>query len=463
MAKRIPLVAIVGRTNVGKSTLFNAIARRKISIVEDLPGVTRDRVYTYVNHFGAPFSLIDTGGLAGEQEKSLATSVRLQTSIAIQESDLVICVFDGVQGVHPYDEEVVKLLRASEKPILWVVNKCESPTVAQLSGDFYKLGIDEPFPVSAAHHQGVKELVAKIKQSLNLKDPTPEESEQPREKLPIRVAIIGKPNVGKSTLVNKIVGEERVIASPLAGTTRDAVDIRIRRDGRDFTVVDTAGLRKKHRVEDLTVERFGNLRALKALVGSDVAVLILDATQGMPTEQDAKIGGLVHERGRGLVIVVNKWDAIEKDHRSVKQYKDAVQHVFKFAPYAPILFVSALTGRRCPSVLQKVAEVFDKAQTRIKTSDLNRVLNYACARRPPPVYHGEPVKLFFATQVEVAPPTCVLFVNHPKRLGFAYERYLKNILRDQFKLEGSDIKLIFRKRLSKDQRAIDEREGTRAG
>lgn len=457
MSRKIPLVAIVGRTNVGKSTLFNALAGRRLSIVEDSPGVTRDRHYALVTRYEFPFTLIDTGGMAGEQEQLLEASVKTQTEIAIDESDAIIAVFDGLSGPHPLDEEVVQQLRQVGKKVIYCINKCEKPLTEHLAADFYSLGIEDLVSVSAAHLTGIEQLVAALKEALGASAseaaPTSGESDEV-----IKVAVIGRPNVGKSSLINRILGEERLIASEIPGTTRDAINITLTREGQQYEIVDTAGLRKKARVDDLTVERFSNLRSLRALAECDVAVLVLDATQGVPSEQDAKIAGLIHERGRGFVIVVNKWDAVEKDHRTVKEFTDAVYSVFKFARYAPVLFVSALSGRRCPSVLETAKQVYTTARVRIPTSELNRILTVALQRKPPPVYRGEPIRLFFCTQTEVAPPTFVLFMNHPTRINFSYQRYIRNAIRKEYPYEGSDVRLVLRKRTSK-----AERDEQRAG
>ncbi len=450
MARRIPLVAIVGRTNVGKSTLFNAIAGRRLAIVEDTPGVTRDRSYSLVKRHGFLFNLVDTGGVVGDEDATLQALVREQAEVAVGEADLVIALFDGVEGVHPLDWEVADLVRRSGKPILWVVNKCEKGEHQIAASEFHSLGADELHILSAAHYQGLRELIEKIEAHLQ-QTAGKLSTEAPEEELPVRVAIIGKPNVGKSTLINRILGEPRLVTSDVAGTTRDSIDVKVRREGRDFVFVDTAGLRKRAKVEDGSVERYSTLRTLRAVAGCDVGVLVIDATHGIPTEQDAKIGGIIHERGKGFVIVVNKWDLIEKDHTSVHAFTTAIREVFKFAKYCPIIFVSALTGRRCPSVLETVAEVYDARKLRIKTSDLNRVLRAAFDRRPPPVYRGQPIKLQFAVQAGIEPPTFVLFLNHPSRLGFGYERYIKNALRDEYPFPGVDIKINFRKKSAREE------------
>ena len=456
MTRTIPTIAIVGRTNVGKSTLFNAIAGRRLAIVEDSAGVTRDRNYALIQRFGWPFSLVDTGGLAGEQEAALEDSVRAQSQLAIEQSDLVLCVFDGIAGPTPHDKDVVEELRRAQRPVFWVVNKCESPVTQSASNEFYALGLDQLHFVSAAHHQGIHELMAAVREHFGASVEAPARGEPQKDV--IRVAVVGKPNVGKSSLVNRFVGENRLITSEQPGTTRDSIDISLTRDGTKYIIVDTAGLRRKARVDDLTVERFGNLRTMRALAMCDVAVLVLDATQGTPAEQDMKIASLIHERGRPLIIVVNKWDAIEKDHRTARAFQETVHAALRFTRYAPVLYVSALTGHRCPSILQKAKEVLGSAQTRIKTGELNRVLSFAFSRRPPPVYRGEPIKLFFATQTEVTPPTFVLFVNHPGKLGVSYQRYLKNMLRKEYPYVGTDIKLLLRKRTSKSERLLEDAE-----
>lgn len=465
MTKEIPLVAIVGRTNVGKSTLFNAFAKRRLAIVEDCPGVTRDRNYVYVSHYGAPFTLIDTGGLVGEDDGTASADllqlVRKQTEMAIEQADLVLAIFDGMAGPQPHDAEVVDILRRAKKKVIWVVNKCEAPLTATLSAEFYSLGVDDLTFVSATHRIGVNELAKSVQEKLALDNPPSEETEQSVEQLPkdefIHVAVLGRPNVGKSTLINKIIGEERLIASNMPGTTRDSIDTHMERDGQRYVMIDTAGLRKKSKVEALTLEKFGNLRTLRSLARCDVAVLVLDATQGMPSDQEQKIASLINERGRGLVIVVNKWDAIEKDHTTVQQYKEAVYHSLKFVNYAPIIFTSAITGRRCPNVLEEVKRVYQNTRMRLATSDLNRIIKKALEKNAPPVYRGEPVKVYFATQTEVAPPSIVMFVNYPAGFKPSYIRYLKTWIRDSYPFEGVDIKLILRKRTEKEQRRSAER------
>ncbi len=450
---RGPLIAIIGRTNVGKSTLFNAIAGQRLAIVEDQPGVTRDRAYTHVTRHGFPFTLVDTGGLVGEETSEFRRSVRQQTELAISEADLILALFDGLHPLHPGDYEVVELLRKVKKKVLWVANKCEKPNTVAMSAEFYSLGIENLHCISAAHNLGIPELIEEMRSVLEQESSLI--SQVNLKEGQIRVALVGRPNVGKSTFVNKILGEERVISSEIPGTTRDSIDIELKRDGQEFVLVDTAGLRKRAKIDDSSIERFSALRTLRALAQSDVAVLLLDGTLEHPSEQDVKIAGLIHDRGLPFIIVVNKWDLVEKDHKTSRAYTEKVREAMKFCRYAPVLFVSALTGRRCPSVLTKAREVHANSQLRIQTGDLNRLLDAAFKRRQAPVYRGEPIKLYFATQVGVTPPTIVLFVNHPRELPFSYQRYLKNSIRKHYAFEGSALKLVFRKKSDKEDRLLE--------
>jgi GTP-binding protein len=475
----LPTVCIVGRTNVGKSTLFNAlVGRRKAAVVKDQPGVTRDRYYEVVTRFDFPFTLIDTGALVGEEDIALHESVRAQSELAIKQSDVCIVVFDVLHGLHPLDSEVVDLIRQIGKPAIYVANKCEKPSSALTATELYGLGLEEIIPLSAAHRRGIRDLLAKMAEilapaELSLantheesdgfdpyegEDEAPEDNEEgdveelvetPAEAAdtgPINLAIIGKPNVGKSTFVNTLLGEERMITSPLAGTTRDSIRNDLTRNGRVFEIVDTAGLRKKAGVKDNSVERFSNIRTLRSLAQSDVAVFLLDASEGIPTEQDARIVGLAHEKGKSLVIVVNKWDLIEKNPRIAEAYRIAIRSVFKFAAYAPVVFVSARTGQRCLSVLDTVVEVCEASKKRLSTAEVNKIFSDAFNSKPPPVYRGVPIKLLYATQVTTKPPTFTVFVNHPERLRFNYERYLKNTVRKLHPFPGNDVRILFRRR-----------------
>lgn len=480
----LPTVCIVGRTNVGKSTLFNALAGRRKAVVKDQPGVTRDRYYELVTRFDFPFTLIDTGALVGEEDLVLHEAVKQQTELAMRQSDLIIVVFDGLHGLHPLDSEVVDLVRQVEKPTIYVANKCEKPSSAITATELYGLGLEEIIPLSAAHRRGIRELLAKMEElvgSSELKEEladgedaayqvsededgdegvvhfeedaipenadeetTPQVDHDPNKA--INIAIIGKPNVGKSTFVNRLLGEDRLITSPIAGTTRDSIKCEFVRNGQKFEIVDTAGLRKKAGVKDDSVERFSNIRTLRSLAQSDVAVFLLDASEGIPTEQDAKIVGLAHEKGKSLVIVVNKWDLIEKDPRIAEEYRHAIRMTFKFAAYAPVIFVSALTGLRCLSVFDEVNTVYTAARVRLTTGQVNKLFTDAFNSKPPPVYRGVPIKLLYATQVAANPPTFAVFVNHPERLRFNYERYLKNTVRRFYPFPGSDVRILFRRR-----------------
>lgn len=461
--KKYPLVAIVGRTNVGKSSLFNAFNKRRLAVVEDTPGVSRDRNFSTVRYKEFVFTAIDTGGLVGEESfNKLSDAVRKQSEVAIRDADIIVAVFDGLAGVNPLDEIVVELLRRSGKPVIWVVNKCEKPMTGILAADFYALGLPEVHCVSAAHRTGMDELskaVVDLAKSLGFSDTAEAQEAEVLPELGTRVAIVGKPNVGKSSIVNKILGAERLVVSDIAGTTTDSIDTELIRDGKKFVLVDTAGLRKKARVEAGTVERYSNLRTLRALIGCDVACLVLDATQGAPSEQDKTIADLVHQRGKPLLIVVNKWDLVEKDHRTVKAFTDMLDKELPYVRYAPIIFVSALTGRRCPNILEKAEKIWAGAKKRIPTADLNKMLDYAFKSNTPPVVRGEPIKLYFATQVAVNPPTVVLFLNYPKELPTHYVRFLKTKIREHYDFEGSDMRFILKKRTQKGQDQIDQSGG----
>jgi GTP-binding protein len=448
MGERVPVIAIIGRTNVGKSTLFNALAGRRIAVVEDTPGVTRDRNYHLTRKFGVPLTVVDTGGLVGEEETTLQDAVRIQAELAIAEADLILAVLDGKYGPHPLDGNVVERLRRSGKPVLWVINKTEKEAWALQAGEFYSLGLDELQLVSAANNIGIKELAKTIIARLGLNTEALVEEETETDK-PIRVAIVGRPNVGKSTLINKLLGEERLVASNLPGTTRDTVDVEIAREGQRFTLVDTAGLRRRSKVEDESVERFANLRSLNALAECDVAVLVIDAEEGVPTDQDIRIGTLIHERGRAFVIAVNKWDAVEKDDKTAKHYEEMVYASFNFARYAPVIFISAKTGKRCPTLFDKVKEVYEGSRQMVEQEQFEEALTNAVRANLPPVYHGRPIKFMSGEQISSNPPTFEVVVNYPRALTDTYIRYLKGKLRETFPFPGSDIRLFFRKKTRK--------------
>lgn len=446
MRKFIPKIAIIGRTNVGKSTLFNAIAGRKIAIVEDAPGVTRDRSYAMVNMQGFTFNLIDTGGLVGDEKDDFQSEISEQARVAINQADVILVVFDGKIGVHPLDRDIVKSLYGVKKPIIWVVNKCEKESDKFAASDFYTLGIDNFICISAAHNIGVRDVIAEVKTYFDKKILENENIVDDS----IRVAIVGKPNAGKSTLINMLLGEKRVITSDVSGTTRDSIEVNIRANGQDYILIDTAGLRKKSKVQDDTIEEYGTIRSIEALTNADVAILLLDASQDkVATEQDQKIAGLIHDRGIPFIIAANKWDLVEKDHKTVKEFENNIYEIFKFARYAPIIYISAKEGKRCSKLLPKAKEIYEIARHRITTGTLNKVINTAFSKRPPTPYRGQIIKVYFSTQISVAPPTFVIFVNHPKSLHFSYLRYLKNEIRNEFSFEGSNIKVIVRKRNEK--------------
>ena len=445
MTKKIPIVAIIGRTNVGKSTLFNAIVGRRVAVVEDTPGVTRDRNYALVNRFGKPFTLVDTGGIVGEEDNSLHRVVRQQAEFAIEEADLILAIFDGKNGLHPLDQTVLDVLRRTNKPVVWVINKCEKKSAEEQAVEFYSLGIDSISTVSAAHYRGINEL-GKTIQSM-IQDEEEESSEVSSTQDPtIRVAIVGRPNVGKSTLLNKLTDSERVVASDIPGTTRDSIEVDIVRDGQRFTIVDTAGLRRKSKVGRVSVERFANIRALNALAVCDVAVLLIDTSDGVPSDQDIRIATLIHERGRSFVIAINKWDLIEKDHRTAKDYEDMVRNTFQFAQYAPIVFLSAKTGKRCLNLFDQIRRVYEAAKVSIEQEPLEQALFSAVRRNQPPIYHGRPIKISAIYQVGGSPPTFEVWISATRGMTESYERYLTRELRAAFPFVGSDIRLRFRKK-----------------
>ena len=551
MSSRAPIVAIVGRPNVGKSTLFNRILQEKRAVVEDESGVTRDRNYSVVKRFSVPFILVDTGGFEKNPSDEMSKLVVEQTLLAVEEADLILAVFDGNSGVHPGDEDVVELLRKSGKQILYIVNKCDGKEQSLKTVDFYQLGVPELHDISALYGQGVSDMVEAALVSLpnyrvllteaeaaeekrkieeaqaafdfeNAEIPereeieadgkwfteeesvddesefeiSDEEEETPanfapvflpsetnltadeyesshrlrslhqsdtgyeageegdaeikpaEEPLPtpevVRVAIVGRPNVGKSTLLNTLSGEQRAITSDVAGTTRDTLDMELIRDGQRFVLVDTAGLRKKGKISD-KVEKYSTMRSIGALSECDVAVVVIDATSG-PTDQDAKIAGFAHESGKGIVFAVNKWDLVEKDHKTVTEFTRKVRETFKFAQYAPIVFISAISGRRCQKLFEEVRVIAVQRLRRIGTGPLNQVLRRAVKRSAPPTYRGQQVKLYFGTQVSTEPPRFVLFFNFPKAVHFSTLRFIKNCIRDEFGFAGTDIKLMVKKR-----------------
>lgn len=443
-----PLVALVGRPNVGKSTLFNRIVGRRLAVVSDTAGTTRDRLYADSEWGGVMFSLVDTGGIeltAGwhteplsEDSEQFLPAIRQQAAIAIRDADMVILVVDGQVGVTAADREVADILRQSDKPLLIAANKLESSKMTDNVYEFYELALGEVFPISALHGYGTGDLLDAVVTAV---PPTPPDDE---EDSAIKIAMLGRPNVGKSTLVNKLIGEERVIVSPIAGTTRDAIDTKIRWHGQEFTLIDTAGIRKRGKI-DPGIEKYSVLRAMKALKRADVVLLLLDATEGI-IAQDTHVAGMITQETAGAIVLVNKWDAIEKDSYTMQEYKSKVREDLNFLPYMPVLFISALTGQRVSSILPHVVDVNEARYQRVSTSELNKFLRDAITQHPPPGKGGRRAKFFFVTQASVAPPTFVFFVNNPQSVNFGYKRYLENRLRERWPFTGVPIRLFFRAR-----------------
>lgn len=433
------LIAIVGRPNVGKSTLFNRIRRRRQALVDDVPGVTRDRNYAQVTWEGKPFTIIDTAGFVSHAFKDLDEQTREQIRLAVDEADLILFIADGKTGLHPEDKALVNLLRRTSKPVYYAVNKIDGPGQQQNISEFFELGLDRLHPISAAHGFGMGELMSDLLESIPTTEMT--EVEQPNE---IRVAIVGRPNVGKSTLTNRILGAPRVIVDATPGTTRDAIDSPFEHDGQRYVLIDTAGIRRKGKTRE-KLEKISVIKALQSIDRSHVAVLLTDASEGI-TDQDLHIAGYVQERSRACVIGINKWDAIDTDPRRTRLFMEGVQERFKFLPFAPILTISALAGKRVARVIPTVFEVFQQYNQRITTGHVNRALEQALERHEPPQVAGRPLKFYYATQTSVRPPTFVLFCNRPESIHFSYERYLTNQFREAFGLTKTPIRLIFRGR-----------------
>ncbi len=434
-----PIVAIVGRPNVGKSALFNRIVGRRVAIVEGEPGVTRDRIYADASWTGRSFTLVDTGGLDyGKDAERFVQMARTQAAVAIAQADVLLFVVDARAGLMPADAEVAEELRRSRKPVVLVVNKVDHPTVEESLGEFYGLGLGEPVAVSAEHGRAIGDMldlvVSHFPQSAN----EDEESEE------IRIAIVGRPNVGKSSLVNHLLGQERSIVSDVPGTTRDAIDSDVEYDGQRFTLIDTAGIRRKSRIDE-AVEHYSVLRALRAVNRSDVCVLMLDGTE-LATDQDKRIGGYAHEAGKGIILVVNKWDLVEKDEKTMNAFEETIRREMGFLQYAPILFVSAKTGQRVNRLLELAVFVANQHALRIPTGRLNEVIHDAVIRRPPPSDKGLRLKVLYGTQTGVKPPSFVLFVNDPKLMHYSYHRYLENQLREHFGFIGTPIVIRLRRR-----------------
>ncbi|KIL48944.1 GTP-binding protein Der [Jeotgalibacillus alimentarius] len=437
MAKAKPVVAIVGRPNVGKSTIFNRIVGERVSIVEDTPGVTRDRIYNSAEWLNHDFNIIDTGGIDIGDEPFLE-QIRQQAEIAIDEADVIIFMTNGREGVTSADEHVAKILYKSNKPVVLAVNKVDNPEMRDQIYDFYSLGFGEPYPISGSHGLGLGDLLDAAAEHFDQTDLDDYGEEV------IKFSLIGRPNVGKSSLVNSLLGEERVIVSNVAGTTRDAVDTPYKYDGQEYVIIDTAGMRKKGKVYEST-EKYSVLRALRAIERSDVVLVLIDGEEGI-IDQDKKIAGYAHDAGRAVVIVVNKWDAVEKDEKTMDKFEKTIRAHFQFLDYAPVVFVSALTKKRIHTLLPVINMASENHSMRVQSSILNEVVMDAVAMNPTPTDHGKRLKIFYATQVAVKPPTFVIFVNEPELMHFSYERFLENRIREAFGFEGTPIRLIARAR-----------------
>ena len=439
-----PVVAIVGRPNVGKSTLFNVLAGQQISIVKDTPGVTRDRIYADCTWLDRKFTLIDTGGIEPDSRDIILSQMREQAEIAIQTADVIVFIVDVRQGMVDADTKVADMLRKSRKPVVLAVNKVDS--IQKFGNDvyeFYNLGIGDPIAVSAASRLGIGDLLDEVVKHFPAPDVLEEEDERPR------IAIVGKPNVGKSSIINKLLGENRVIVSNIAGTTRDAVDTQIVHNGTEYVFIDTAGLRRKNKIKE-ELERYSIIRTVTAVDRADVVIVVIDATEGV-TEQDAKIAGIAHERGKGIIVAVNKWDAVEKNDKTIYEYTRKLKELLSFMPYAEYIFISAETGQRLNKLFDLIDMVRQNQTLRVSTGVLNEIMTEAVAMQQPPSDKGKRLKLYYITQVAVKPPTFVVFVNDQELMHFSYTRYIENQIRNAFGFRGTSLKFIIRERKEKEK------------
>ena len=434
-----PIVAVVGRPNVGKSTLFNALAGEKIAIVKDTPGITRDRIYADVNWLDSSFTLVDTGGIEPDSKDIILSQMREQAEIAMATADVIIFLVDVKQGLVDADSKVADMLRRSHKPVVLVVNKVDSfDKFMANTYEFYQLGIGEPIPISAANRLGIGDMLDIVASHFPAEKADEEEDDRPR------IAIVGKPNVGKSSLINKLLGENRLIVSDIAGTTRDAVDTEVVHNGKEYIFIDTAGLRRKNKIKE-ELERYMIIRTVSAVERADIVVLVIDAGEGV-TEQDAKIAGIAHERGKGMIIAVNKWDSIVKDDKTIYKFTRKIQDTLSFMQYAEMIFISALTGQRLPKLFDTIDAVIENSTLRISTGVLNEIVTEAVAMQQPPSDKGKRLRLYYITQAAVKPPTFVIFVNDKELMHFSYTRYIENQIRNAFGFRGTPLKFIIRER-----------------
>ena len=431
-----PVVAIVGRPNVGKSTLFNKISGKRISIVEDIPGVTRDRIYAEAEWTGRTFSLIDTGGIEPFSQDIIMLQMKRQAEVAIETANVIVFVVDGQEGITSTDQEVANMLRKTSKKVVLACNKIDSPKYMNNIYEFYNLGLGEPIGISAGQALGLGDLLDEVVSGF------PKAGEEEYDDLTIKVALVGRPNVGKSSIINRILGEDRVIVSNIPGTTRDAIDTPFEAGGQKYVLIDTAGMRKKGKINE-AIERYSVIRSLTAIERSDVSILVIDGDAGV-TEQDSKIAGYMHEQGRGAIIVVNKWDIVEKDDKTMNKYKEDIMKALPFMSYAPIMFVSALTGQRVSRILEMVDIVSNQHALRVQTGLLNDVISEAVLMNQPAVSGGRRLNILYGTQVSVKPPTFAIFVNDPELMHFSYERYLENQIRKSFGFRGTPFRFLIR-------------------
>lgn len=438
-----PMVAIVGRPNVGKSTLFNVLAGENISIVKDVPGVTRDRIFADGNWLNYNFILVDTGGIEPDTGDLILAHMREQAEIAIETADVIVFVVDVRQGLVDADHKVADMLRRSKKPVVLVVNKVDNFNKMMLDVyEFYNLGLGEPIPISAASRLGLGDMLDVVVEHFPVVDEEEGDDDRPR------IAVVGKPNAGKSSLINKILGENRVIVSDIAGTTRDAIDTEVVRNGKEYIFVDTAGLRRKSKIKE-DLERYSIIRTVSAVEKADVVILMIDATEGV-TDQDTKIAGIAHERGKGMIIAVNKWDLVEKNDKTIYKFTNEIRDKFSFMPYAELLFISAHTGQRVHKIFETIDAVIENCSLRVATGVLNEILTEAMAMKQPPSDKGKKLRIYYMTQVSVKPPTFVMFINDKELMHFSYTRYIENQIRNTFGFRGTPIRMIARERKGKE-------------